>query len=338
MSEHTVAGFLVHQILQGASRQGYDTEAILRRAGIAPASLSGRHAGVTRTQYAALMRTVKRVMRDEFWGLADRPLPPGTFANLCARLIQCGDLGEALRTGFAFMRLFISDPVARLMVSDDTATVKVRHRHAPAHGTYDFCVATYVFETMQLAAWLTGREIPLRKVLFHFKAPQPVVVEARLLGDKPHYNAAQSQLVIDAEALRYPVVRDVNALALFLGQAPGNLVLRLRRQGGLSEIVRLQLKGHFPHALPDVHACAASLGYSTQTLRRRLRAEGQGYQRIVNAVRRDAALQLLRRSDIPLDEIAMRLGFSESSTFHRAFKKWMGVSPGVWRAQNAHNT
>ena len=48
-------------------------------------------------------------------------------------------------------------------------------------------------------------------------------------------------------------------------------------------------------------------------------------------MRRDAAIEYLARPDLTLIEIANLLGFSEPSTFHRAFKKWTGVAPGEYR-------
>ena len=65
--------------------------------------------------------------------------------------------------------------------------------------------------------------------------------------------------------------------------------------------------------------------------RRRLRDEGHGFQALKDALRRDAAIAHLARPELTLPEIAQRLGFSEASTFHRAFKKWTGVAPGEYR-------
>ena len=48
-------------------------------------------------------------------------------------------------------------------------------------------------------------------------------------------------------------------------------------------------------------------------------------------LRRDAAIEYLARPDMTLLDIADQLGFSEASTFHRAFKKWTGVAPGAYR-------
>ena len=58
---------------------------------------------------------------------------------------------------------------------------------------------------------------------------------------------------------------------------------------------------------------------------------GQGYQAIKDDLRRDIAIEYLARPDLTLIDIANLLGFSEPSTFHRAFKKWTGVAPGEYR-------
>jgi AraC-like DNA-binding protein len=47
------------------------------------------------------------------------------------------------------------------------------------------------------------------------------------------------------------------------------------------------------------------------------------------------AVEFLTQSDLPLLEVAARVGFSEASTFHRAFKGWTGLTPGAYR--QAHN-
>jgi AraC-like DNA-binding protein len=68
-----------------------------------------------------------------------------------------------------------------------------------------------------------------------------------------------------------------------------------------------------------------------QTLRRRLQEEGHGFQAIKDNLRRDMSIEYLARPDLTLIEIAERVGFSETSTFHRAFKSWTGVAPGEYR-------
>ena len=59
--------------------------------------------------------------------------------------------------------------------------------------------------------------------------------------------------------------------------------------------------------------------------------EGESYRKILDDLRRDLAIELLSDSGKNLAEIADTLGFSETSAFHRAFKKWTGTRPGEYR-------
>ena len=97
--------------------------------------------------------------------------------------------------------------------------------------------------------------------------------------------------------------------------------------GNIRRMLRKRLGGE----LPSLEEVGDTLAVTPQTLRRRLRDEGRGFQQIKDELRRDAAIEFLLHTQLPLLEIANRVGFSEASTFHRAFKQWTGVAPGEYR-------
>jgi AraC-like DNA-binding protein len=70
---------------------------------------------------------------------------------------------------------------------------------------------------------------------------------------------------------------------------------------------------------------------ATATLQRRLGAEGTSFQRVKDQSRREAAECLLRDDTLTVSEIAARLGFSDASSFVRAFRKWTGRTPAQCR-------
>lgn len=331
MPQHTVAIHQVHAILQGPRRLGLDESGILRRADIDPELLRSPFSRVSRNQYAALMRTIKRLLRDEFWGQAERPMLPGSFAMLCARLIQCPDLGTALRVGLDTMRLMFREIQGRMFVSGDEVCVRVQRRAGSLGLEYDFAVGTYIFEAWQLLSWLAGRRVNTRMVCFEHQRQLQGPNQPPVLGGVVRYRQPYSCLILDASILEWPVVQNARGLAEFTSKLPDNLVLRYRSEARLEECVRQRIKPHLGSGLPSLEVCAAELGMGAQTLRRRLREQGRGYQDICNALRRDAAIEYLRRRDLPLDAIGSMLGFSEISAFHRAFKRWTGVSPGAYR-------
>ena len=76
---------------------------------------------------------------------------------------------------------------------------------------------------------------------------------------------------------------------------------------------------------------ARDLGYSRQTLYRRLKEEGTTYERLLDGLRRRLALRFIRDQGLSVKEAAYRLGFSDPAAFSRAFKRWTGTSPGEMR-------
>lgn len=80
-----------------------------------------------------------------------------------------------------------------------------------------------------------------------------------------------------------------------------------------------------------IERIARDLGYSRQTLYRRLKAEGITYEKLLDGLRRRLALRFVRDEGLSVKEAAYRLGFSDPAAFSRAFKRWTGTSPGEMR-------
>jgi AraC-like DNA-binding protein len=331
-ARHTIAIQHVVHILQGARRLDQDIDALLRRADISPALLASPNARVTQGQYAALIRTLRRVMRDELWGLLDRPVTPGVFAQVSRNLIHCATLEDAIRAGLRLYRLHIDAFAPRLHVSADgkTATVEL-HPRAPASACRSFAESTFVFHAYALLSWLVAGQIALTRVDLSAAAAQGHTETERVFKTAVNYGQPVTALHFDAACLRLPVMQDAASLREFLRETPRNLLIRYRDNSCLAERIRQHLRSHLDDELPSLEQMAQLLRLTPQTLRRRLRDEGRGYQSIKDSLRRDVAIGMMEHPGMTLQDVALRLGFSEPSTFHRAFKKWTGVAPGEYR-------
>jgi AraC-like DNA-binding protein len=87
------------------------------------------------------------------------------------------------------------------------------------------------------------------------------------------------------------------------------------------------VEGHFP----SQGELAAMLRILSRTLARGLEAEGCEYRALASSIRHERARVLLRHTDLPLAEIADRLGYSDAANFSRAYRKLEGRSPGEHR-------
>jgi AraC-like DNA-binding protein len=148
------------------------------------------------------------------------------------------------------------------------------------------------------------------------------------------YGAGATGVAFDAGWLQRPLARAPESLQAFLAAAPANLMRSQAGQRCAAEQVRSQLLlrgGGADAALPTLQAVSCTLGVSARSLRRRLHLEGCSYQDLKDARRRELALNWVANSDVTLVEVGERLGFSDASTFHRAFKRWTGAAPGEFR-------
>jgi AraC-like DNA-binding protein len=102
-----------------------------------------------------------------------------------------------------------------------------------------------------------------------------------------------------------------------------------RRQ--VSRKVRRLIARQLANGTVEADRIAEQLHMSRQTLYRKLKHEGHGFQELIEEVRRERALRYVAADRYALGEIAFLLGFSELSAFSRAFKRWTGESPARYR-------
>jgi AraC-like DNA-binding protein len=107
------------------------------------------------------------------------------------------------------------------------------------------------------------------------------------------------------------------------------LLTRRRRQVGTTGLVRDRLT-RAQGTIPTMDVIAADLHVTPRTLRRALLTEGTSFRKLDESARRERAADLLA-AGLPIEQIAPQVGYSSSSAFVHAFKRWHGVAPGVAR-------
>ncbi len=147
------------------------------------------------------------------------------------------------------------------------------------------------------------------------------------------FDTAETVLTYDGTVLDAPMPQaDEHATAMATAQCRELLQRRLSR-AGVSGRARDLLLTRLSDP-PDAAEVAASMNLSLRTLQRRLAADGTSIRRLLDEVREQLAEELLLLDDLPVAEVAHRLGYVEVSSFSQAFHRWKGVGPRVWRRRN----
>ncbi len=160
--------------------------------------------------------------------------------------------------------------------------------------------------------------------------PENTEPYARYFGAPVRFNA-------DASLLEYPERLDATPLPgrddvrrrQLLDMIAGTreeLIPRLHRMVRVALLFRL-----------SAEELVAPMFISQRTLNRRLAEMGTNLREIIGQVRFEASKQLLRDTTMPVAEIAGAVGYAEAPAFVRAFQRWSGTSPGVWRSRLVHS-
>lgn len=179
--------------------------------------------------------------------------------------------------------------------------------------------------TVVLSRLMTGGQFGLRGVSLPHTPVAPEAVYRRFFGEPVHFEQPYAGLHVDREVLRLdlkaanPMLRQ---LAIeYIGQRCPPRVHTMADQ------VRHALTRSMGAGTSKKKDIAALLCMHPRTLQRRLDDEGETFEAIREDVYKNATLQFLRETDIPLKQLAGALDFSEQSALTRSCTRWFGSSP-----------
>ena len=185
----------------------------------------------------------------------------------------------------------------------------------------------------RLCGWFIGSFIDLESVEMR-QARTPGRDYAETFGCPVRFGAAQDAYRFHRRYLHFPIVQSEASLDRLLQTYPAEL-LRISPGGGsIAGRVRQLIGTDFQRPLPGLPEVAERLHMTVPTLHRRLREEGTSFQQLKDQSRRDAAIAYLTQGDYTTAQLAELTGFSDSSTFHRAFRKWTGLTPQEYRERH----
>jgi len=167
----------------------------------------------------------------------------------------------------------------------------------------------------------------------HFKhAPRgDVSIHEAHFGCPVYFGSERDALLVSDAMLAAPNKLGDKTIAEFFDRHLDKELAQVADHSDLEQRVRMAVADKLSEGVPSISEIAANLGMSARTLQRRLSAEGQSFQGLVDLARQNLAKQLLRDTHYSLVEVAFLTGYSEQSAFTRAFRRWAGQTPRSYR-------
>ncbi|MGK8184076.1 ornithine utilization transcriptional regulator OruR [Pseudomonas aeruginosa] len=244
-------------------------------------------------------------------------------------VLSSANLGKAIQFALKYYRVLGLAYELELVLDDGRAELRAVES-MPLGAASVFAAEGLMATLYSIACFLVGE--PLQDVRVGFAYPPPAHARryAEVFGVAAEFEQPWHWLSMPSEYLERPMALANPATVQMCEQQCEALLATLDVQEGLLTRVRRLLLAR-PGDFPDLEQAARELHTSGRSLRRHLLSLGTTYQQVLDDVRKRLALQYLTTTQLPLYEIALLLGFNDSSNFRRAFRKWTGKLPSDYR-------
>ena len=177
----------------------------------------------------------------------------------------------------------------------------------------------------------TGQDINPIEIHFQYRAPSYLpeyqkTFNCPLLFEQEHNSIILPESFLDLPAKTYNPYLD----KLVQKQAE-HLKQNLGVVNSFTEQIQKQIVQDLPIGTLDVDTISEKMNMSRRTLARKLKDEGTSFKALVEETKKELAIDYLKQNKFNINDIAYMLGFSESSAFSRAFKRWFGDNPQAYR-------
>ncbi len=326
----SLSASLLSQIARYLAHLTIDVEKVFDTAGVDPLVLRTADARISLAQYLAVENEAIRATGDPCFGLHI-----GEFAEVDNwsivgfMLMNCRTLGEAFAKGARYSAIVGNLIQGHVQIGLGKAKLILSTpKHAPEIPRH--CFEAVFSGSVRMMRSLTGRPLNPLEVGFTHPEPESIDEYRRVFRSPVLFGQKHTFMTLDMSIARVPVLApNADMLAHFEEYANGYLS-EIEGVNQTARMVTKQILSRLDQKTVSIGSIARELAMSSRTLQNRLKSEGTVFSGLLEETRRRLAEKYLRENH-SVDDITYLLGFTDSSVFRKAFKKWSGMTPKEYK-------
>jgi AraC-like DNA-binding protein len=327
-----VSILVVRGFLEAVAERGITRERFLAAAGLEGGRLDNVDEQLTISEFDRLHEAALALTGDPALGIHMGERVTAQAYDVIGYLgSHASTLRESIVTLFRYGRL-VSDVTASLEERDDVASMVFEFKGPLDSPVVRMRAEFTVTGFFRLVRTFCGESAMPLEVLFAYAAPPYRAEYARVFGGRERFGQPITAIRFDRAMLSQEAVhKNPRLSAILVGEAE-RVLDRLERSTTHAERVRDLLALRGVSDMRTMDAVARELGVSVRSLRRRLAEEGVSFPKLLEEAQLASAKRLLENPDRSIYDVAFAMGFSDPSAFHRAFRRWTGMTPSQYRA------
>lgn len=238
------------------------------------------------------------------------------------------NLFEALVDFLRYERLVFDFNIASLTIKNGLVELGWTDYYGKSGLLIDQVIYSVFIQIIRLTVY--PQKIRLKEVGFYYKEPEDKKVYEDFFGCPVYFNASKISILVSVSELKN--IKTPNSdpiLYQILKGKADRLLMQLPFNSDFEQRLYLCIS----HCVKDVSLDSVSryMNVPVGLLKQTLLEKNINFNVIVNNIRKDLAVKYLDNNNISICEISEMLGYSEQSSFQRAFKSWMGITPLKYR-------
>lgn len=309
---------------------GPEISAIFRQHGLDPATWTDTNAPVPFEPLAESVFAVMQAHKLPAAGLSlGAKLHVSKHGTIGMAVISADTVGQAIKDIARYYQTAITFCGMDLYYQGDRLIIELKE--AFTNPEIRVIVVEALMLTLQNALeFVSGQALTDSQVVFGYPPPPYADQYELYFSGKVEFDGERHLMILPAGLQN---VRCVSADAHIHRLAEEQLQHRmheLRAGTPVHQRILAELRRD-PAAMPSLQEMARTFNVSTRTLIRHLQAEGTTYRDLRDGIHKQMAMEALRNTDQSIDAIAVALGYQDTTSFRRAFKRWCGCSASEYR-------
>jgi AraC-like DNA-binding protein len=286
-------------------------------------------------EYRAVLRAVFADPRETLGIELAAAVPIGNSGLWSFLLRSSPTFGDLLRRAQRYSRVFFRYTRMQVGTSGERVIAVCDHPRPSPFGRHEQEVCFFLGQWLTWGRALIGEAVAAAQVRMRWRGPADAVPFEAFFRCPVRFGADEDAIEFERSICEMPLPDATPELAAMFEEYAAGTIRRMGPETTFVERVREALSHGLVAGAAGEDDVARRLSVTRRTLRRRLADAELTFRGLRHELMRSSAERMLREERLPIGEVAYLLGYGEPSSFHRAFRRWTGLSPDEWRKRNA---
>lgn len=308
----------------------------LRQIGLDGSDVKDGSARLPESVFISLWQAIAKHHAGEAVGLRlGTTINPQAKGLLASWVSQSTDLREALH--IFCNNILLMNPSESWDVQETRQDIRLVCKLQEDKGYPTIAIERSMSAMLTWARALSGHSFPIHLAEFAFPAPPYADEFIAVFGDRLVFDGTQNQIILDAGVLKLPVLSNNPLLKNIIQEKATQALAEIALPESLEDKVKTLIQRDLAsNKSVSISATSEALAMSRQTLYRQLKQAKTDFQSLHEAVKKEEALKMLEAGN-KVSVVALSLGYKDTSSFYKAFKRWFNTSPKSYSRSDLSN-